>query len=288
MPGGKREFRHPEGWNGGVRKMAKVSVRKRITLALLLAAAALLLCACSGGGGTPDIVTAVPTQNAALVVTEVPSQPDDYMSGLPEGYDPASEENGAEYVGGDYDEMGRSVYAGATPIPLDPVDKPTASPRPELTFNYKEYASAALGLKFEIPYDWTVDDSVSGTLVFTDPNTLDNVNATMTIIVSTVASTYKAENIKEDLKAELSALGQYNYTSWSSTSLEKRTLLSGDGYYANYRGVLYDGTLVRGRVHMAIINGNRRIEVIMNCPGWFNSSYTNVFTHFRNTLAYAE
>lgn len=268
--------------------MAKASFWKKMLLALLFAAAAVTLCACGGGNGGANIVTAVPTQNAALVVTAAPSQSEDYMSGLPEGYDPASEDNGEEYSGGDYDEMGRSVYAGATPIPLDPVDKPTASPRPELTFNYKEYVSQAFGLKFEIPFDWTVDDSVSGTLVFTDPNMLDNVNATLTITVTAVASTYKADDLKVDLKSELSALGQFNYTEWDPTSLEKRTLVGGEGFYANYRGVLYDGTIVRGRVHMAIIKGNRRIEVIMNCPGYFNSSYTNVFTHFRNTVAYAE
>ncbi len=269
--------------------MSRSSLGKKLIVFLVLAAALPALCACSSNnGGGAGIVTAAPTQNSALVVTAAPSQGQDYMSGLPEGYDPASEDNGAEYDGGDYDEMGRSVYAGATPIPLDPVDKPTATPRPELTFNYSEYTSSSMGLKFEIPYDWTVDDSVSGTLVFTDPNTLDNVNATMTVIVTAVASTYKADDIKADLKAELSALGQYNYTEWSTTTAEKRTLVGGDGYYANYRGVLYDGTIVRGRVHMAIINGNRRIEVIMNCPGWFNSSYTNVFTHFRNTVGYTE
>ncbi len=268
--------------------MAKSSLKKKLILALCLLASALMLCACSGGGNGADSVTAAPTQNSALVVTAAPAESKDYMSGLPAGYDPASEENGTEYDGGDYDEMGRSVYAGATPIPLDPVDKPTATPRPELTFNYKEYTASAFGLKFEIPYDWNADDSVSGTLVFTDPNTLDNVNATLTITVTTVASTYNADDIKSDLTAELAALGQYNYTEWKTTTAEKRTLVGGDGYYANYRGVLYDGTIVRGRVHMAIINGNRRIEVVMNCPGWFNSSYTNVFTHFRNTIAYVE
>ncbi len=274
---------------GGVRKMANASSGKKRSFVLLLLAAALLLCACSGNGGDgASIVTAVPTQNSALIPTTAPSGGEDYLSGLPEGYDPASEENGTEYDGGDYDEMGRSVYAGATPIPLDPVDKPTATPRPELTFNYKEYTSSAFGIRFEIPYDWTVDDTASDTLVFTDPNTLDNVNATLTITVKTVASTYKGEDLKADLLAETAALGQYNYTSWKPTSAEKRTLLGGEGYYLNYRGELYDGTIVRGRVHMAIINGNRRIEAVLNAPGWFNSSYINVFTHFRNTLAYTE
>jgi len=261
------------------------SIRRRIGFAACLMGVMLLLCACAQDPGTAGLITAAPTQNSPLEVTAAPDPTPDFLSGLPEGYDPASEEGGEEFDGGSYDEMGRSVYAGATPIPLDPIDMPTATPRPELTFNYAEYDASAIGLKFEIPYDWTVSDNGSGTLVFTDPNTYDNVNASLTVSVATVASSYSLNELKTDLENELAAIGQYNYTTWSPTPLEPRTLVSGDGFYSSYRGVLYDGTIVRGRVHMAVLLGNRRLTVTLNCPGWFNSSYTNVYTHFRNTVA---
>ena len=247
---------------------------------------ALGLSACAPGDQNNAPVS--PTQNAALIVTAVPDPTANPLGNLPEGYDPASEEGGDEYDGGSYDEMGRSVYAGATPIPLDPIDMPTPTPRPELTFNYISYEAKSLGIKFEIPYDWVVDDSQNGTLIFTDRNTYDNVNASLSITMTTVANSYSVNDIKNDLAAEMAALGQYNYSEWSATNQESRTLLKGDGYYASYRGILYDGTIVRGRVHMALLTGNRRITVQLNCPGWFNSSYTGVYTHFRNTLAYIE
>ena len=264
------------------------SIRRRFRLAACLILVMLLLCACAQDPEKADLITAVPTQNSPLEVTSAPNPQVDYMAGLPEGYDPASEEGGEEYDGGSYDEMGRSVYAGATPIPLDPIDMPTATPRPELTFNYVEYDASAIGLRFEIPFDWTVSDNGTGSLVFTDPNTYDNVNASLTVSVTTVASSYGINDLKTDLENELAAIGQYNYTTWSPTPLESRTLVGGDGYYSSYRGVLYDGTIVRGRVHMAIIPGNRRITVTLNCPGWFNSSYTKVYTNFRNTVGLAE
>jgi len=259
---------------------------RRTALCAVCLCLMLVLSACTPGGN--DYATAAPTQNAALsLTTEAPSNAD-WLSDLPEGYDPATEEGGEEYDGGTYDEMGRSIYAGATPIPLDPIDLPTATPRPELTFNYVAYEAAGLGIKFEIPYDWTVDDSQNGTLIFTDPNTFDNVNASLSIAITTVANSYTTNDLKNDLTSEMTALGQYNYSEWRLTEQESRTLLKGEGFYAGYRGVLYDGTIVRGRVHMALLTGNRRITVQLNCPGWFNSSYTAVYTHFRNTLAYIE
>ena len=57
-----------------------------------------------------------------------------------------------------------------------------------------------------------------------------------------------------------------------------------DGYYANYRGVYYDGTIVRGRVMVALLDNRQIITLHMTCPGWFNESYMNVVAHFRDTV----
>ena len=82
----------------------------------------------------------------------------------------------------------------------------------------------------------------------------------------------------------LAEIGQYNYTEWTTTDLAERTLLKKDGYYANYRGQYYDGTIVRGRVMVALLDNNQIITVHMAAPGWFNESYMNVVSHFRDTL----
>ena len=207
---------------------------------------------------------------------------------LPDGYDPGSEEGGDDdyQPGLDYDQYGNVIiYAGSTPIPLDPIDMPTPTPRPELTFSYISMTADRLGLKFEGPGTWDVDDSQSDVFTLTDPNTLDNVNATLTLKITHVASSYQASNVKTDLANELSAMGQYNYTTWEASSAEKRTLAGKEGYYASYRGVYTDGTIVRGRVHMVLLDGNRLLTVTLNCPGWYNSSYVNVYTRFRNTVS---
>ena len=205
---------------------------------------------------------------------------------LPDGYDPASEEDGetAYVAGAAYDAYGRQMYAGATPIPLDPIDMPTATPRPSLAFSYGVATVDSLNLTFEAPVGWGVDTSVPDAVTLIDPNTYDNYNASMTIRIVSVSSSYKLADVKTEVRTMLSEIGKYDFAKWETTDLALRTLLKKDGYYANYRGEYYDGTVVRGRVMVALLDGNKIITVHMACPGWYNESYMNVVSHFRDTV----
>ena len=204
---------------------------------------------------------------------------------LPPNYDPASEEDTAAYLPDTvYNAQGNTVYAGATPIPLDPIDMPTPTPRPSLTFSYAPVVADKLGITFEGPVGWYADTSAADTIVLTDPVAYDHVNASLTIRIRPVDSDYKLANVKTEVRNMLSEIGQYNYVEWTTTDLASRTLLKKDGYYANYRGELYDGTIVRGRVMVALLDGNKIITVHMTTPGWYNESYMNVVSHMRDTL----
>ena len=207
---------------------------------------------------------------------------------LPEGYDPASEEDNtatAYTASGVYDDYGRSKYAGATPIPLDPIDMPTPTPKPTLTFSYGIVSADKIGLTFEAPVGWEIDNSADNAVTLRDPNPVDGVHATLTVRLTNVASTYKLAELKSDLLLMLKELGQYNYSSWGTTDTASRTLLKKDGYYADYHGDYYDGTSVYGRVMMALLDGNRVITVHISCPnGYFTSSYKSVINHVRETL----
>lgn len=203
------------------------------------------------------------------------------------GYNPMLEEDNG-FVANDtvYDENGNTVYAGATPIPLDPIDMPTPTPRPSLTFSYGTVIAEKLGITFEGPVGWAVDVSAADAIVLTDPVTYDNVNATMTIRISPVDSDFKLADVKNEVRSMLAEIGQYNFAKWEVNDLSARTLLKKDGYYTNYRGEYYDGTVIRGRVMVALLDGNKIISVHMAAPGWFNESYMNVVSHMRDTLQY--
>ena len=205
---------------------------------------------------------------------------------LPDGYDPASEEDNGVYTGGTYNDYGRSVYAGATPIPLDPIDMPTPTPKPKLPdFSYGVVTADKIRLSFEAPAGWRIDTTADDAIVVQDPNTIDGYNATLTVRLYPVASNFGMSDLRTELKNMLKDLGQYNYSSWKTTAQANRTLLKKDGYYADYEGVYYDGTAIYGRVMMALLDNHQVLMVHLSCPdGYFNSSYKGVINHVRETL----
>ncbi|MBR5231402.1 MAG: hypothetical protein IKW00_04045 [Clostridia bacterium] len=263
-------------------------MKKKFALIALLLIAAFVLCACSAGDKTEE--------PASQGVGQVPpmeqqnNQPqvaDTNDWGLPEGYDPASEEDtGFYFVDAKYDETGKAVYAGATPIPINPVDMPTATPRPELTFTFGEYTAAKLGLKFSSAIGYQIDDTAGDMYILTEPASAvkDNYAATISLQIIPINSNYDINDLKTDLRNFL-LNEKTKYDTWESYSASSKTLMGQKGYYNNYRASLVDGTIVRGRVHMAIIDKTELLVLHVSCPGWFNTSYMKIYDQIRDTLA---
>lgn len=207
---------------------------------------------------------------------------------LPEGYDPASEENGEEEsfnASAVYDDYGRNVYAGATPIPLDPIDMPTATPKPTLKFEYGTVTADNIRLMFDAPQGWGVDMSASDAVTLINPNELDGYNAQIVVRVYNVASSFKSGDLKTELRNTLKELGQYNFAKWKTTELASRTILKQEGFYADYEGTYTNGIAIYGRVMMALLDNHQVIMLHLSCPdGYFNSSYKAVINHLRDSL----
>lgn len=259
---------------------------KKWALLLLLVLAAALLAGCGSSQESFPEVDSSLQQDPMTIPTDVPvSEPaeDPWAN-----YDPASEEDTDDsyYVpNASYDDYGRQMYAGATPIPLDPVDMPTATPRPPLAFAYGDVAVDNIGLTFQAPVGWGIETPDAETVILTDPNAYDGVNATMTIRIVSVPATYKLSDVRTEVTNMLKDIGQYNFSSFSKTELATRTLLKKDGYYADYHGTYYDGTSVQGRVMVALLDNNRIITLHMVCDyGYFHSDYKGVVNHFRDTV----
>ena len=81
-------------------------------------------------------------------------------------YNPATEEDGAAVAAA---ASVNRIYAGATPIPIDPIDMPTPTPRPELTFTFGEYVSTKLGLTFKSAVGYEINENISGKYILTEP-----------------------------------------------------------------------------------------------------------------------
>ena len=261
--------------------------KKQAMLALLICLTVVLLCGCAQNTTTyPEAGTAPtrqPVRQADVLQqpTEAPTPviefPDDYTE---DEYDEYYEEDDDEETPA-YSQVAVSRYAGATPIPIDPVDMPTPTPRPDIEFEY-EAIDIKMGYSFEAPIGWQVDQDDASTFVISDPEARDGVNAVFTMTSQTVSSAYRATELKTELSNRLKDI-QRNYVGWQIWQADKRQLLKSDGYYNAYRGVSYDGTVVRGLVHVALVD-RKLIVLSYSAPGYYNNSYQRVYNRIRNTI----
>lgn len=258
-------------------------MKRNSLIIILILTVALLLSGCGKQDKAAEQATEAPTQPMPMEPTQVPVP--EFNMELPEGYDPASEEDPGSIIDSGAAAAGVHVYAGSSPIPIDPVDMPSPTPRKALAFTYAKYTADKLGLSFESVAGYDVDDSQENIYKLTEPasSVKDNYAAEITLSFAPITKNYNINNVRTDLRSTLDNLGKINYKTWETTSTSKRTLLGKEGYYGNYRGVLFDGTIVRGRVHMAVVN-DKLLTLHVSCPGWYNTDYMSVYSHIRNTL----
>ena len=174
----------------------------------------------------------------------------------------------------------RARYAGST-HPLNPVDMPTPTPRPDVTFEYETY-QAAIGYSFEAPVRLGDHHGRQHHLRPDRPETRDGVNGQITITVQKVDSGYRVNQLRTELNNQLSEIKR-NYVEFSQATMTGRPLLKYDGYYNTYRGVTYDGIIVRGLMHMCLAE-RRIVTLSFRASGWYNTSYTRVYNRIKNTI----
>ena len=240
-------------------------MNKRKVLCLILALCALTLTACQQKEVFDTNLP--PASQPTAEVTEEPAQdlfgsavvgPTDYDDG---SYDPASEE------GGDWEEVPenpdsaptsapviQSEYAGATPVLIDPIDKPTPTPLPTLSLSYVTYEASSLHMTFDGPSGWTVDDS-------------------------------KSELTKE-VKGMLDTLGGSGELSgFSPSNTAERAFLGATGIYANYTATeKATGAEVAGRMIVTCVNRTLYSLHVAYPRGYRDFYVTNVYDKFRHTV----
>lgn len=178
-------------------------------------------------------------------------------------------------------------YAGATPIPILPIDVPTPTPQQALQFTYQEYSAEKLNLKFQAPAAWEVDDSQQDAYVLKEPltNQKDGFSAEVVIRAIPLSKEYSSSDLSRELKTQLEQMGLLNYTSWSPSLSAKRDLLGKSGLYANYRGTLANGVRIRSRLHMVAI-GTTLYSLQITGPSKYNTDFIGVHTHIRRSLSF--
>jgi len=232
----------------------------------------------------------MPTQNNNPL--ETPSKPEepeiniDFDSGL---YDPASEEGrgiedptlGLTYVTPAL--TMRSEYAGATPVPIDPIDMPTPTMVPPLSFAYQTYTASQLGLTFDAPMGWVANESVANQFILYNPDPTMDYAATLTLTAINVSSTYNESQLKSEIQSMLNSIGAM-LNDYEPSNTATRTLIGYNGVYANYTGTIEGGTKVAGRVHATSFN-NKLYTLHITYPRAYTETYKEgVYDKVRDTI----
>ena len=210
-------------------------------------------------------------------------------------YDPASEEGlGAEdltlqNVLGSQTQISApptvySQFAGATPVRINPIDMPTPTPVPPLTFTYQVYDATNLGLSFEGPVGWVANASDSDTYVIYNPDPSVDYMTTLTLRATSVTTDYSESNLRSVVLDMLSTIGNSGFSEYNRSNTDTRTLLGANGVYANYTGTLEDGTQVAGRVH-AVYKDRVLYTLHITYPRAYTETYKDgVYDKLRNTI----
>ena len=249
--------------------------KKTICLALVLCCA-LVLTACAQQATYPNQPKQDSASQSSTEQQPVTGQAD--MSAASEAapaqqinfndgsYDPASEEGGqSEQIGNTAQNapavtnapMMQSEFAGATPVKIDPVDKPTPTPLPKITFSYTTYNAPNLHLTFEGPVGWIADDLAADTYILTNPDPSMDYEAKAEIRTIAAGKDYTQKELVKEVKAQAEALqGTGSFQSFSTSDTATRTFINGNGVYIAYKGTLNDGqeTGVAGRIIVNTVN----------------------------------
>ena len=260
-------------------------MKKRLMLALMLILCAALLAGCSGDGKRYDVLTTNNGGNQQSTAAQ-PSQEndplaeedeygDDWAEPLPTQVAPTA--TPAPTV--------RSQYAGATPVVLDPIDKPTPTPVPKLAVAYTVYDAIKLGLSFEGPAGWLKDDSAADTFTIQNPNQMVDYPATLTVRAQQVSSDYSTSELKTIVNGMLDSIAGAGFEDYNPSQTAGRTLLGKDGIYANYDGTLSAGPQVAGRVHAVCVDRVLYTIHISAPKAQWNDYKEMVYDHMRDTLS---
>lgn len=274
---------------------------KRLTIVLVLLLAVVLLTGC--GQKEPErfqvvgteVNTPLPTQAVQVnVPAPAPGLPD-YDDG---SYDPASEEGGDEVEDLTIDDDAlnnapvigvtpaptvNSEYAGATPVVIDPINKPTATPVPPVSFTFDTYEASKLHVSFQAPVGWTVDDTLNDTYVLTNNTPGMDYDAFISVRTIAVTKDYSKNNLATEVRQMLSTVSA-DFASFSPSKTAERPMLGKTGVYADYTAVTQDGAKVAGRIHIVCIN-KTLYTLHMSYPRCYLNEYKeNVYGKFRKSL----
>lgn len=177
-------------------------------------------------------------------------------------------------------------YAGSTPIPLDPVDMPTPTPRPDLSFTYADYVASTVGVTFKGPVSWMVDESMPSMMLLSEPDNQvrDGQQCVITLSAEPVSGNYNKNDLKTHVTQRLDTLYVSDFVDWKPSYTANRYMMGTEGVYANYTATRSDGVVIGGRIHYVCINKMLYgLEIVY--PQGYKDDFLDVFGEIRSSMS---
>ena len=181
----------------------------------------------------------------------------------------------------------------ATPVAVDPIDKPTPTPAPTPDYMYDTYTSSSMDISFSIPYSWLLNPSTNQetTLQFVEPKSEmmepDGYQTRLTIERFSAGLNQTAADARTRLESVLTEL-EGMFTTFKANDIATASIGGASGYYCYYRATYNDGTKeysMRGRVAV-VAHDKELIQIRLTTPSNWFSYYNHVYRQLRATFKF--
>ena len=183
--------------------------------------------------------------------------------------------------------------AAATPIPIDPIDKPTPTPAPTPNYIYETYENANLGVSFKIPYTWLENPSTNKdtTVQFVEPKSemmdVDGYQTRITVERVNMRVNQTQADARASLESTLNELAA-TFTRFTPGNIASTTMGDGKGAYCYFKAEYDDGNktyLMNGRIAV-VAYGTSIYQVRLTAPRAWYAYYEHVFRQVKRTFKY--
>ena len=181
----------------------------------------------------------------------------------------------------------------ATPVAVDPIDKPTPTPAPTPNYIYEEYVNEQMGVSFYVPYTWLLNPNTNleTTVQFVEPKhemmEPDGYQTRITIEKINMGLEQTASDARSQLESSLSALEQ-TFTSFTAGNIASASIGKANGYYCYYKAEYNDGYkdyVMNGRI-IIVAHGKALYQVRITTPRAWYSYYEYVFRKVRASFEF--
>ena len=181
----------------------------------------------------------------------------------------------------------------ATPVAVDPIDKPTPTPTPAPSFVYETYTNELMGVSFSIPYTWLLNPNTNQetTIQFVEPKSEmmepDGYQTRITIEKVNMGLEQTAADARTELESTLEELGS-TFSSFKAGSIDNAKMSGANGYYCYYKAEYSDGVKtyeMNGRI-MIVAKDKALYQVRITTPRNWYTYYQTVFRSVRSSFKF--